>query len=129
MRGIVLVVEDDSALRNAVSELLESEGLTVVAAGDGREALTLLRAGLRPSVIVLDLTMPGMDGWDFRHAQMADRDLRAIPVIVATAAGFSAETIRIQFGDVRFLRKPLETPTLLAMIAQCCQPGWPPRAR
>jgi CheY-like chemotaxis protein len=103
--------------------------MNVVTAGDGREALDLLRAGLRPSVIVLDLTMPRMDGWDFRHAQMADRDLKDIPVIVATAAGFSAETIRSQFGDVQFLRKPLDPTTFLDVVAQCRQSGRRPPTR
>ena len=122
LSGAVLLVEDDADVRNAVCDLLGSEGLTVVAARDGREALDLLLAGLRPSVIVLDLTMPRMDGWDFRQAQMGDRDLRDIPVIVATAAGFSAETIRTQFGDVQFLRKPLDPVTFLEVVASCCQP-------
>lgn len=118
-----MLVDDDVDVRTAAGDLLESEGLTVVAAGDGREALDLLQAGLRPSVIVLDLTMPRMDGWDFRHAQRGDRDLKDIPVIVATAAGFSSETIRRQFGDVHFLRKPLDAATFLKVIADCCQSG------
>jgi CheY-like chemotaxis protein len=121
LNRVVLLVEDDIDVRNAAGDLLESDGLTVIAAGDGREALELLRAGLRPSVIVLDLTMPRMDGWDFRQAQISDRELKDIPVIVATAAGFSAETIRKQFGDVHFLRKPLDPATFLDVVAHCCQ--------
>jgi len=121
--GVVLLVEDDFDVRNAETELLESEELRVVGAGDGREALDLLRRGLRPSVIVLDLTMPVMDGWDFRQAQMADRDLKDIPVIVATAGGFSAEAIRRQFGEAQFLRKPLDPATFLDVVAAYCESG------
>ena len=118
---LVLLVDDDIDVRNAECDLLESEGWRVVAAGDGREALDLLRAGTRPSVIVLDLTMPRMDGWDFRQAQRADRELKDIPVIVTTAAGFSAETIRSQFGDVQFLRKPLDPASFLEAVDHCCK--------
>ena len=123
LSGLVLLVDDDINVRDAMGEILEGEGLSVVVAGDGREALDLLRAGPKPSVIVLDLTMPRMDGWDFRQAQVADPNLKDIPVIVATASGFSAETIRSQFGDVHFLDKPFDPATFLDLIARCCQPG------
>ena len=76
------------------------------------------KAGLKPSSIVLDLTMPRMDGWEFRQTQMADRELKDIPVIVATAADFSDETIQRQFGNVPFLRKPFDPETFLNVIAQ-----------
>src|ERR1700733_13792148 len=91
---IVLVVDDDHDIRGTLSQVLEDEGYSTAAASDGREALRLLRAGLRPCIIFLDLSMPGMDGWDFRADQMADPDLRTIPVVVITAAGFRAETIQ-----------------------------------
>lgn len=120
--GIVLLVEDDLALQDSVCDLLESEGFDVVGANDGREALDLLRVGLRPSVIVLDITMPRMDGWDFRHVQMADLNLRDIPVIVTTSAGFRTENIRSQFGDVHFLPKPLDAGAFLATLTLYCRP-------
>jgi CheY-like chemotaxis protein len=123
---LVLLVEDDLDVREAMADLLAGEGLRVVVAGDGREGLDLLRAGLRPSVIVLDLTMPRMDGWDFREAQMADRDLKDIPVVVVSAGGFRAEKIRSDLGDVQFLGKPFEPVTLLDAIAHCCQAGRQP---
>jgi len=117
----VLLVEDDSAVRDATSELLEDEGFSVVAAGDGRDALDLLRAGLRPAVIVLDLMMPRMDGWDFRHVQMADQSLREIPVIVVTAAGFSATAFRSQFPGAQFIPKAADPLVLLEAIVRACQ--------
>ncbi len=116
-----MLVEDDTAVRDATSELLEDEGFSVVASSDGRDALDLLRAGLRPAVIVLDLMMPRMDGWDFRHIQMADQDLREIPVIVVTAAGLSAETIRTQFQGAQFIPKSVDPVVLVAAIVRACQ--------
>jgi CheY-like chemotaxis protein len=118
---LVLLVEDDLDVREAMADLLACEGLRVVVASDGREALDLLQAGLRPSVIVLDLTMPRMDGWDFRHAQMADPNLKDIPVIVVSAGSVRAEKVRSDLGDVQFLGKPFVPATFLDVIARCCQ--------
>ena len=51
--------------------------------------------------------MPVMDGWDFRHLQLQDPGLRDIPVVIVTAAGFSVETVHLQFGDVALIPKPV----------------------
>ena len=76
--GAVLIVDDDNDVRSALAELLEEEGFSVEGAANGREALALLRGGtVHPAVILLDLMMPGMDGWDFRHEQMRDPKLAA----------------------------------------------------
>jgi CheY-like chemotaxis protein len=112
----VLLVEDDAAIASSLGEALREEGLEVATAQNGREALHLLRGGLRPSVILLDLMMPVMDGWDFRHEQLRDAALREIPVVVITATGFSADTIRTQFGDVDLLPKPVPFTDLLALL-------------
>jgi CheY-like chemotaxis protein len=115
---VILIVEDDEAVREGLREVLESEDFGVVLVGDGREALRLLHAGLAPTVILLDLMMPGMDGWDFRHVQRRDPTLREIPVVVITAAGISAASGRAQLGDVQVLSKPLEPSTILRAIAR-----------
>src|SRR5690242_14464448 len=82
----VLVVEDDRALRETVSEILEDEGFDPVCAENGREALQLLRDGRpAPDVIILDLMMPVMSGWQFREQQLKDAALSSIPVIVVSA--------------------------------------------
>ena len=94
----VLIVDDDSAVRTALKELFETEGYTVVLAANGRAALNRLMEGFRPSVVLLDLMMPVMDGWDFRTQQLREPALKDIPVFIITAAGFSNETIRAQFG-------------------------------
>jgi two-component system response regulator MprA len=116
----VLIVDDDRAVLNGLTELLEGEGYKVATAADGREALDQLRAGLRPCVILLDLMMPAMDGWDFRHEQLKDSDLRDIPVVVITAAGFSEASVKAQFGDIEFVAKPPPLQGLLDAIRRRC---------
>jgi CheY-like chemotaxis protein len=84
--GVVLLIEDDPALRLALSTLLQSDGYTVVAAQHGKDGLQRL-LDRRPDVIVLDLDMPVMDGWQFRaeQRQLADKALAAVPVLLCTA--------------------------------------------
>jgi two-component system, chemotaxis family, chemotaxis protein CheY len=72
MNALVLVVEDDTLLRQTIADVLEIEGYEVECAGDGREALAFLQNGTQPCLIVLDLTMPEMDGWEFRRRQKAN---------------------------------------------------------
>src|SRR5215208_1425026 len=105
--GQVLVVDDDKGVRGSVTDLLDDHAYGVEVASDGAAGLALLRGGYRPCVILLDLAMPGMDGWDFRAAQLREPALASIPVVVMSAAGFSVPTIRMQFGDVDVLPKPI----------------------
>jgi CheY-like chemotaxis protein len=98
----ILLVDDDEGLREALSEVLEAEGHAVDCAVHGGDALAKLQAGRRPDLILLDLMMPVMDGWEFRRAQLADPSLADIPVVVITAAGRLPRAI-----DARqVLRKP-----------------------
>jgi CheY-like chemotaxis protein len=115
----VLIVDDDRAVLNGLSELLENEGYAVATAMDGVDALIQLRAGLRPCAILLDLMMPRMDGWDFRHEQLEDPELRDLPVVVITAAGFSETSIKAQFGDIELVAKPPSEDGLLDAIRRC----------
>ncbi len=84
VRGRVLVVEDEPDIRESEAEVLESEGYEVSTASDGWEALRRAHEAI-PSVILLDLMMPRMDGWEFRQAQLRDPELAPIPVIVVSA--------------------------------------------
>ncbi|MEA2700114.1 MAG: hypothetical protein QOI66_4385 [Myxococcales bacterium] len=116
----LLVVEDDEDSRCAIVDLLEETGYTVIAAVNGREALRVLREGLLPRGIVLDLMMPIMDGWDFRADQLRDPRLSKIPVVLMTAAGFSPETIETQLHGVELVRKPLSAEKFLTAVARAC---------
>jgi CheY-like chemotaxis protein len=80
----VLVVDDDRDIRDLLVEVLSGEGYVVSSAADGRRALAEAHAS-RPDVILLDLMMPVMNGWEFREAQLGDPDLAGIPVIVISA--------------------------------------------
>jgi CheY-like chemotaxis protein len=83
-RRVVMVVEDDHLIRQVIAEALEEEGFEVVEAANGKEALEALRSA-HPSLILLDLMMPVMNGWEFRRAQLADPQIAEIPVIVLSA--------------------------------------------
>jgi len=116
----VLIIDDEAGVVSGLTELLESEGYEVATASDGADALEQLRGGLRPSAILLDLMMPRMDGWDFRHEQMKDEDLKEIPIIILTAAGFSEASVKAQFGDIGFVRKSSGHAAMLRALRQSC---------
>lgn len=114
----VLVVEDDADLGDVVSMVLEASGYEPVLAKDGREALERLRT-LRPGVILLDLMMPGMNGWELRAAQLRDPKLRAVPVVVMTGDGNAAsKAAALDAAD--YLQKPIDVPKLLKTMARYC---------
>jgi CheY-like chemotaxis protein len=111
----VLVVDDDADIRETVSLILEDEGYDVASAGDGASALAELRDGPRPGLILLDLMMPVMDGWQFREAQLSDPSLAAIPVVVLSAdAGLRDKAD--YFGGA-YLAKPVNIDALLDAVA------------
>jgi CheY-like chemotaxis protein len=122
-RPVVLAIDNDSDVLRTLTELLEREGFEVTPTGNGLAALECLQEGLRPKVIILDITMPVMDGWDFRAEQLRDPMLRQIPVVVVSASGFSAETVRAQFRTPDVLRKPIEVRPLLAVMNRLCRNG------
>jgi CheY-like chemotaxis protein len=113
----VLVVDDDQDIREALCELLRDEGYQAVAVANGEEALSFLRSGNLPCVILLDLMMPVMDGWEFRRHQASDPELSKIPVIVITAAGGQrASSISVE----KVLSKPLHLDQVLEVLHQYC---------
>jgi CheY-like chemotaxis protein len=90
----ILVVDDDNDLRETLGELLTEEGYEAVLFGNGRSALEFLRDGGEPRLILLDLMMPEMNGWQFREEQLKDERLRDIPVVVMTAGrGFDLSPV------------------------------------
>ena len=115
----VLVVEDDPDLLRALADLLASDGYSVLAARHGLEALGYLRGGARPSVILLDLMMPIMNGWQFRYEQRQDSELASIPVIVVSAAGDSQQHAEWLEAN-RYIRKPIDLDVLLDAVSGYC---------
>jgi CheY-like chemotaxis protein len=118
-RQRVLVVEDEPDIRDALADALAGEGYAVAVASNGLEALARARS-FHPDLIVLDLMMPVMDGWDFRAQQLQEPALKDIPVFILTAAGFSNETIRTQFGEIPFVPKPPPHDLLLQLVKDVC---------
>jgi CheY-like chemotaxis protein len=80
--GRVLIVEDDEAIRETLRELLEFEGFEVATAANGREAVSQLQRTERPCLILLDLMMPVMNGWEFLRKRREDLTIATIPVVV-----------------------------------------------
>jgi CheY-like chemotaxis protein len=119
-KHVVLIVEDDLAAREPLEELLRQEGLDVQLASDGAEAHEHLRGGVRPCVILLDLLMPGMNGYEFRAEQMRDPALAKIPVVVLSGDAFVDEKA-LQLGIDDYLRKPVDADQFIAAIESHCQ--------
>ena len=118
MSRTVFIVEDDVDTREMLGRFLELEGYQVGSAPNGKAALELLDAGAPACVILLDLMMPVMDGWQFRREQVQHAALANIPVIVVSAAG--QERIR-QIDADAYLSKPVDLDELLAQVTQYCR--------
>ncbi len=115
---LILIVDDDPDILDATSLLLESEGYAVRTARDGQEALDQLQAGLEPAVILLDLMMPGMNGFEFYGRLRAlPSPVGKVPVIVISAMRES-ERHAAELGAEDTLPKPYELQDLLDKIAQ-----------
>jgi two-component system, chemotaxis family, chemotaxis protein CheY len=107
----VLIVDDDPNLLEVTSFVLESEGMAVETAKNGEEALASLRAGRLPVLVLLDLMMPVMNGWEFLDEVAKDPSLEVIPVVVLTAI----ERAQVP-GTVEVLRKPMDLTALLRVV-------------
>ena len=103
----ILLVEDDVATRRLLDELLTEEGYEVECAASGAEAIALLHASVKPRLIILDIWMPYMDGFEFRAMQRSLPKAKDIPVVVITAGGFRKEEAE-SLGLNRVLMKPLD---------------------
>jgi CheY-like chemotaxis protein len=111
----ILIVEDDSRLRSGLGDLLRQNGYEVVVAETGEQGISRLRSEERTDLIVLDLRMPGMNGWQFRSEQRRDTALASIPVIVATA-DWNAESEAETLGAVFCLKKPYSPQKLVETV-------------
>jgi CheY-like chemotaxis protein len=115
----VLVVDDDYAVLDSIRDVLEDEGYEVLLAANGLEALKELRKGTRPCLILLDLMMPVMNGWEFREEQLQDGGLAAIPTIIVTAHN-RAEESAAELKAASCIRKPVRPETLLKTVEKYC---------
>lgn len=106
----ILLVDDDDDLRESLKLLLEMDGFEVTVACNGQEALALLRSGARPSVVLLDLRMPVMDGWQTLEVLGAEGWVPGLPVIVCTSAPRDAP------AGFPVLPKPIDFDELLARL-------------
>jgi CheY-like chemotaxis protein len=115
----VLLVEDDITLRKSLAALVEGEGHEVLSAGNGFEAVELIRHGPIPSLILLDLMMPVMNGWAFLKYRNEHPVLSEVPVVVTTAwseVPGEAEVIGVQ----GYLRKPLAPREVVETVRKHC---------
>jgi CheY-like chemotaxis protein len=123
-RNLVMVVDDDPDIRTMMELVLEGSGYAVTSAGDGAEALHKLEDGMGlPCLILLDLRLPGMDGQQFREAQLADPRLARVPVTVVSGDGDIAARATA-LGTDHYLMKPVPLDALLEEVGRyCCGRG------
>jgi CheY-like chemotaxis protein len=113
----VLVIEDDRDIRDLLVGALRVEGFEVLPAEDGASALAMLRGGARPRLVLLDLMMPGMNGWQLWEEFAQDPELAAIPVVVISGAGEAARSTGTR-GVAGSLVKPFDLDLLLETVAR-----------
>lgn len=115
----VLVVEDDLSIQEAIRDLLEVEGFSVVGAANGQIAIDFLHSTDHlPNLILLDLMMPVMNGFEFREEQMQESRLAYIPVVIMSADG-RVWPEGSQITDLRYIKKPFAIDLMIAAVKEC----------
>ena len=115
----MLVVEDDPAIRALLQDVLRDSGYTVATAETGDQALEQMREQ-RPDLVLLDLMLPGMNGWTFLRTRERDRQLATVPVLVISASGPTGTGHAQELGAPVFLDKPFDLVELLAEVKRLC---------
>lgn len=113
----ILVVDDDADIQETLRLVLEDEGFVVLLAGNGREALDILEGGLRPCVVLVDLMMPIMNGWELIDRIRHSATLSQLTVVVVSAAG---ESLAVPEGVRETLRKPVRLDRLIEVVSVAC---------
>jgi CheY-like chemotaxis protein len=116
-KKLVLVIDDNKSMCQALSLFLETEGFNVICAYDGKQALDLMEQDV-PDVIFLDLMMPVLDGWKFRTIVQRQSRFRHIPLIIASATTNFTKTIKRQAHE-HFLNKPFDLMKLGDLMRRC----------
>ena len=120
--GRVLIIDDEPDVRELFRDILQGAGFDAVLAASGAEGLEILRADSRIRVVLLDLLMPEMDGWRFRHHQLSQPRYAAIPTVIVTGAPLGgAAHEQLQAAD--YLSKPVTRERLIGTVAKYCDPG------
>jgi CheY-like chemotaxis protein len=117
--GPILVVEDDSGMRDALVTVLEGEGWSTLTVTNGAEAVGQLEKGLRPRLVVVDLMLPRVSGWDLLQYLRETVELSKTPTLVIT--GFPRENLRVSADVV--LHKPVDYDRLIAAVRKLITPG------
>ena len=115
----ILLVEDDPDIREGIADVLRDVGRTVVEAQDGADALAKLDEVERPCLILLDLMMPHMDGWEFLRRLNEHPHAEQFPVLVLSAHS-SVSAANVYPGVLGTIQKPFEVRTLLGWVRQVC---------
>ena len=118
----VLVVDDDPSIRRMIVAALRRDGYTFCEAPNGKEALDMMRSE-HPSVVVLDLMMPVLSGWDVLQARELEPKLKEIPVIIISANRAPEVATAVDKGICAFLPKPFDIGALSALVRSCLSPG------
>lgn len=113
-RGTILLVEDDAILRLATETLLSGQGYDVVSACDGQDAIDLLKSGLQPALILLDLNMPRIDGWTVLKEIERTPEWATIPIIIVSSDAHTVEKHRIKAA----ICKPFQIEALIQAISE-----------
>lgn len=119
MAKLILIVEDDADLAQSVAEVLESEGYRTAIATNGQEALDRLTRSNRPDLILLDLMMPVMDGWQFREQQRKAPSMASIPVVAVTADD-DARGKAAAINAAGHVAKPVTVQKLISTVEHVC---------
>jgi len=124
-KPLVFVVDDDEDTRSCVCAVLLEEGYDVESAKNGRDALEQLKKIGRPNLILLDLMMPVMSGWDVLEELRTNPTFASLPIVVFTAAGDAGEGgVNDRTLNRPVLRKPIDLDLLLEMVNKICEAGW-----
>ena len=115
----ILLIEDDVDIRTILKEALEWEGYRVFTAANGQEGIDILPEIPAPSLILLDLMMPVMNGWEFADVLETHRAYSDIPIV--TISAFSDPEKRIRASG--FIKKPVDLDVLFALVRKHCGPG------
>jgi CheY-like chemotaxis protein len=115
---VVLIVDDDADIRDALRTILQDEGYETLEASHGREALSILRErAVPPALVLLDLMMPTMDGWQLRARLREDPALAEIPIVIMTAHAAFQRAVINATPDTPLLPKPIDVERLLDLVA------------